>query len=152
MNNKLIVGLVVLILGFGVGWYFFQNQIINSSLPINRQAELFPTEAVEPTQSNAEPMEKGRIKRANITYGAGGFNPKTVVVSVGTTVVWTNQSDSEMWVASAQHPTHQLLPGFDALKGFARGEFYEYTFEKIGSWKYHNHLNASDFGTVEVTR
>jgi hypothetical protein len=56
-----------------------------------------------------------------------------------------------MWVASAVHPTHLLLPGFDELKSTGKGGTYEYTFVKVGTWQYHNHVNPSDTGSVVVT-
>ena len=64
--------------------------------------------------------------------------------------MWVNRSDSSIWPASAFHPTHQVYPGFDALKGLGKGESYSFKFDKIGSWKYHNHLNPSVTGIVVV--
>ena len=56
-----------------------------------------------------------------------------------------------MWVASAVHPTHQLLPGFDRAQKRVSGGTYDYAFVKVGTWKYHNHVNPSDTGAVVVT-
>jgi hypothetical protein len=33
---------------------------------------------------------------------------------------------------------------FDACKGFLRGEGWSFTFNKIGTWEYHDHLNPGD--------
>ena len=55
-----------------------------------------------------------------------------------------------MWVASAPHPTHTNYPGFDAKQGVASGEKYSFTFDKAGSWNYHDHLIPSNFGTIVV--
>ncbi len=87
---------------------------------------------------------------ATIMYTNRGFSPTTLEVPVGTKVIFTNQGDGLMWVASAHHPTHQLLPGFDSFKGVPNGASYEYTFTKAGVWKYHDHLNASSRGLVIV--
>ncbi len=51
-----------------------------------------------------------------------------------------------MWVASAMHPTHQLLPGFDELTAVPKGTSYEYTFTKDGAWKFHDHINPEARG------
>ena len=59
-------------------------------------------------------------------------------------------SSSTAWPASAFHPTHEVYPGFDALKGINMGESYSFTFDKIGSWKYHNHLSPSVTGAIIV--
>ena len=66
-----------------------------------------------------------------------------------------------MWVASAQHPTHTAYAGtslsqhcddatdtsFDQCKS---GSSYSFTFNKAGTWAYHNHSNSSHFGRVLV--
>src|SRR3989338_3483773 len=78
------------------------------------------------------------------------FVPKVVNVKKGDKVTWINKSSKAVWPASAMHPTHLLYPEFDALRGLKPGENYSFVFEKVGSWKYHDHLNPSSFGTVEV--
>lgn len=164
MNNKLVVGLLVLLVGVGAGWYFLKG---NSAYPDTTKNDAGvvtkETPAVEPTVSLGSEdsatgasdgtIEKGGVAKASATvlYDAQGFTPKSVTVKVGSTVSWMNKGTSGMWVASALHPTHQLLPGFDQLKSVANGGVYEYQFVKVGTWKYHNHVNASDFGTVVVT-
>mgnify|MGYP001610676843 CR=1 FL=1 len=164
MNNKLVVGLLVLLIGVGAGWYFLKG---NSAYPdmTKKDTSVVTTEtpAVEPTLSlgsdesttgsTGEATEKGGAAKASATvsYDAQGFTPKSVTVKVGSTVSWVNKGTGGMWVASALHPTHQLLPGFDQLKSVTNGGTYEYAFVKVGTWKYHNHVAASDFGTVVVT-
>lgn len=86
-----------------------------------------------------------------VSYTDSGFSPKAVTVKKNTKVTFLNQSAKKMWVASAVHPTHQEYPGFDQLKSVGKGEKYEFVFTKVGNWKYHNHVNPSDFGSVEVT-
>lgn len=80
----------------------------------------------------------------------GQFSPLTVKVKKGGKVTWVNKSQKSVWPASAIHPTHQLYPGFDALRGLNTGEQYSFVFEKVGSWQYHDHLNPSSIGRVEV--
>jgi len=92
------------------------------------------------------------MERTVITYTDGGFNPKTVTVKVGTTVTFMNDSSGLMWVASDPHPVHTLLSGFDELNSVSKGGSYEYTFTKVGTWTYHNHMNPSLKGTVVVTQ
>lgn len=85
-----------------------------------------------------------------VIYNNTGFTPNTIEVPVGSKVRFVNNSKVDMWVASAMHPTHGLLPGFDELKGDAKGSSYEYTFTKAGSWKYHDHLKPELRGLVIV--
>ncbi len=106
----------------------------------------------------------GTVSR--IVYTNKGFEPASITVGLGATVEWVNESDKLMWVASNDHPSHSILPGFDQ-KGSEGNvsapqssvpvalahtgvEIYRYTFEKRGRWDYHNHLVPADRGTVVV--
>ena len=161
MNNKIVVGLVVLLVGVGAGWYFLKGNYSFTSPktePVVTKGAEVPEDGLSasPQEDSEQPGQTGSdkggvVSASSITYGADGFTPKSVTVKKGSTVRWTNQSQGGMWVASAMHPTHQLLPGFDQLKSVGAAGTYEYTFVKVGTWKYHNHVVASDSGTVVVT-
>ncbi len=102
-----------------------------------------------------------------VTYTDSGFSPASVTVTQGQTVIWVNQSSHSMWVASAVHPTHTVYGGtnknahcaegytgsmpFDECAAVTSGSSYSFTFDKVGDWKYHNHANVADFGSVTVT-
>lgn len=79
-----------------------------------------------------------------------GFSPRILRIQKGERVTFRNDSSVQLWVASDAHPTHDLLPGFDALDGILRGETFTYTFQQIGSWGYHNHLKAAHQGMIIV--
>ena len=87
---------------------------------------------------------------AVVVYTDSGFSPKTVAVKLGDTVAFQNESSGDLWVASAPHPVHTDYPEFDAKKAYKKGEIYSFTFEKAGTWKFHNHLKPMDFGSVTV--
>jgi plastocyanin len=114
-----------------------------------------PTERVLPSPTEAVPTvatASGKTtQKATVDYTDKGFSPKSITVKMGTTVTWTNKGKESMWVASAPHPAHTDLPGFDELKGATSGGIYSYTFAKVGNWKYHNHLKPADTGVVVVT-
>jgi len=162
MNNKVVVGLVVVLAGVAAGWYLLQGgkpvpqvskeeAVVETKTPALEPSVTISDEATA-TGETGSAMEKGGVQgKTSVAYGTGGFAPKSVTVKKGTSVVWTNQGQGGMWVASALHPTHQLLPGFDQLKSVGNGGTYEYTFTKIGTLKYHNHVQAGDTGTVIVT-
>lgn len=159
MNRKVLVGVIVLLAGLAVGWFVLQGapsgkppaeeESPTSQMPATPGV----TEMVVTETSPGPGMEKGEVPAVATTtvqYTDSGFGPNTITVKQGTTVRFTNQSSRGMWVASAVHPTHQLLPGFDQLQSVSKGGTYEYTFAKVGTWKYHNHVNATDTGTVVV--
>jgi plastocyanin len=104
-------------------------------------------------------LEDDMIEEIIITYGPNGFEPGTVTINKGQTVRWINQSGGAMWVASAMHPTHTVYPGSDIKKcgtvatifdQCANGASYEFMFNEIGEWGYHNHSRANHFGKVIV--
>ncbi|MBI1839117.1 MAG: hypothetical protein HYR95_02400 [Candidatus Colwellbacteria bacterium] len=94
----------------------------------------------------------------NVAVMDDGFSPMELRVRKGDTVVWTNKSGKSSWPASAVHPTHDVYPerggcissAFDACKGLGLGEAFKFTFNQVGSWKYHDHLNSTHFGTIVV--
>ncbi|MBI5734185.1 MAG: cupredoxin domain-containing protein [Candidatus Kerfeldbacteria bacterium] len=85
-----------------------------------------------------------------INMTASGFSPAEVKVVKGVVVTFTNQDSNPHWPASAVHPTHTLYPGFDALKGLNQGESWSFTFNNVGTWAYHDHLNPGVRGKVTV--
>lgn len=117
---------------------------------------------------NSEPKVPGgtgeKEKTIFITYTNEGFAPNTIKVPLGGTVVWINDGDRSMWVASDIHPTHTIYPDsgiakcgteeavniFDACEERRNGESYSFAFEETGEWNYHNHLRPKDAGTIVV--
>lgn len=102
--------------------------------------------AETPTQP-AEPPDSAQV---TITMTDEGFNPSEITVAIGTTVAFVNRSSTDMWPASAPHPTHTKYPEFDPKQAIAPGDSWNFTFAKSGSWAYHDHLGPSRFGKVIV--
>lgn len=91
-------------------------------------------------------------KEVRVIYNSQGFSPKTVTIKKGDVVVFENKTGKSASVASNEHPTHLLYPEFDQWKTAERGKTeFRFTFEKVGTWKYHDHLNSTMTGTVVVT-
>jgi plastocyanin len=89
-------------------------------------------------------------KTVTVTLTDTGYSPKSVTINSGDTVKFVNDSKGRMWTASNPHPAHTDYPGFDEKSGAVNGGSYEFMFEKVGTWGYHNHLNPSLKGTVVV--
>lgn len=84
-----------------------------------------------------------------ILYSESGFLPSSIKVKVGQKVAFKNNSKVAVQVNSAPHPTHTLYPELN-IGSIAPGETQLTTFNKAGTYKYHNHLNASQNGTIVV--
>jgi plastocyanin len=85
-----------------------------------------------------------------VKYTDSGWDPSTLTIKSGETVTFENDSSDDAWPASNVHPTHLLYPGFDAKKPLLHGDSYSFTFTKVGSWGYHNHLEPDVQGTIVV--
>ncbi|MDO8564705.1 MAG: cupredoxin domain-containing protein [bacterium] len=95
-------------------------------------------------------IEKSKETK-KVTYNAQGFSPKSVTVQKGDTVLFENKTGKSASVASMPHPTHELYPEFDQFKTDAQGkDEFKFTFDKVGTWQYHDHLNTNMTGTVIV--
>ena len=108
----------------------------------------------------------GTGERNVIEITSSGFTPGTLTISKGETVTFINKDTEEHWPASASHPTHTVYPGsdiekcfdgktdkstlFDSCGGLSEGESWSFTFNEVGSWGYHDHLDANLHGKVIV--
>lgn len=88
---------------------------------------------------------------STVRYTDSGFEPQALTVTKGETVVFINASNGGAWVASNPHPAHTDYPGFDSLQPTAPGSSYSFTFDRIGTWGYHNHINPRHYGSITVT-
>ena len=95
-----------------------------------------------------------------VTYTDGGFSPKEITIKKGESVTFMNESDGEMWTASAQHPTHKNYPtksdndcfgsSFDQCESTESGTEWTFIFDAEGEHTYHNHMKSNHFGKIIV--
>ena len=156
MNRNPITIIIILVLVIFGGWFFISGNMTGAPSPaVTNQMPVVGSTTPEMIVENLLPD-------VTVTYSDAGFSPKSVTVLVGTKVIFVNQSTKNMWVASAKHPDHTVYSGTSlaqhcpdtansAFDQCSTSTSYSFTFNKVGTWKYHNHVNASDFGTVVVT-
>lgn len=157
MSQSAIWGVVVVLVLVGLGLFLWRSTSPNGE---GTEPLLETTPAAESpalvspgggvTVGPSPVVETSPVAEATISIDETGFSPKTTTVKAGTKVTFANNGQALHWPASAIHPTHQLLPGFDALRGLATGETYSFTFTKTGSWNCHDHLNPQFTCTVVV--
>ncbi len=82
---------------------------------------------------------------------ADSFDPEILTIKRGTTVEFKNVDTNAHWPASDIHPTHTIYPEFDPQKPIDAGTSWSFIFEKVGSWKDHDHLVPSTRGVIIVT-
>jgi len=105
---------------------------------------------------------KGKISSSNIFTSANpqtytvkltedGFSPQDLTIDKGDTVVFTTKRDQPFWPASNLHPTHGIYPQFDPKQPIEPAESWSFKFDKVGSWKYHDHLAPLYRGVIKVS-
>lgn len=138
MNKYLIVGVGVLVV-LAAAWALLNNNASNKV-----QVSSSPTPVASPS-----PEAESETTERTVNLTNAGFAPENLKVKVGTKVVWVNKSGAVATISSDPHPTHTLWT-FLNLGKFEDGASLSATFDKAGTYTYHNHLNPSQTGKVVV--
>lgn len=142
--KKLGLIVIALILAVGVVVYVMAfNEPTEQSEPDSsaaQQAASVPTARQNP--------ESPKTETVSVTYSDNGFSPQEITITKGSTVNFVNKASMPLWVASDPHPTHTDYPEFDTMQKRDSypdmGENYSFTFNKVGTWKYHSHTASGD--------
>lgn len=176
-RNTLIITLVAVLVVVGVGSALFlgrtpsttnEDDLLTNTeteFDLNESLNLDVTEDADATANVNEESEEAIAEDTNaedieeiftikdVTFTTSGFSPKTLTISVGDTVLWTNASDGPLYVAPDDHPSHTKYAGVwdDNGEGnIGSAEDYSFTFDTAGTYAYHNHLNTAQTGTIIV--
>src|SRR3989344_8568347 len=145
---KISLGIAALVLA-GTGAYVW----INPKAPAYNSPDEAPGQGVVgAVATDRDPFDVA------ITYTDDGYDPAEVTVQKGTRVRFVNEAETGTWPASGVHPTHSLYPeknntdclgsSFDSCAELKNGEFFAYTFNYVGEWRFHDHLHAYHTGVV----
>jgi len=94
-----------------------------------------------------------------IAYTDNGFNPPHIALSRGQSVRFINNSSQDLWVASAPvgggavyrgHPSACGQSAFDSCAVLRPKQFWEFTFEDVGTWGYRNNVRPEQIGVLRV--
>lgn len=98
---------------------------------------------------NSSPAAAPSAEKNTIILNSNGFSPSTLTIKAGESIAWVNQSGKTATVDSDTHPTHTAYTPLN-LGSFDDGATLSLTFDKAGSYGYHNHYNPSVRGTIIV--
>lgn len=160
MNNKtgiaVIIGVLLLLGAFVV---VKNSQQTTQVLPQTQDGEERQEDTASSSQETGEEeemekeetamTEESQVEEVTVSVADAGFEPQSVTVKAGTKVVWVNNTAQTTNVSSAKHPTHLEYPPLN-LANFEPGESISLVFDTPGTYKYHDHLNPTKFGTVVV--
>ncbi|MBI5153104.1 MAG: hypothetical protein HZA36_01455 [Parcubacteria group bacterium] len=168
-KSTLITLLALIFVGCGMYAYSHNKQVVApEDVVITQPSESSQDVSQQVATSTAGQASSTAIVEALqphiVTYMDSGFSSGSLTIKKGEVVIFENKSSRNMWVASAMHPSHRGYPGsniekcgtkdvetiFDACKGFAPNTSWSFTFNEVGTWKYHNHLDARSFGSITV--
>ena len=145
-----MASIIILILLVGIGIFFTISNISKSN-------------KISPNNSGSTANSSSQNPNT-IEISSSGFNPQTLTIQKGETLVFKAVDSSNRWPASDIHPTHKAYPGsdiqkcfedgisniFDSCGGLSEGSSFEFIFDEVGNWKYHDHLQPGKKGTIIV--
>src|SRR3989344_3332723 len=134
-----VIGLVV----YGMVYYFVLAK--KEGKNPNSPAQSTPPATTEESSSSAEAATPQEV----ILLTARGFSPASLTIKAGTKVIWVNQAGALATVDSNPHPAHTDYQPLN-LGNFKDKERLFLTFDKPGTYKYHNPLNSGQTGTIIV--
>ncbi len=92
----------------------------------------------------------GHPRNITVVLGENGFVPSELALEIGDSITFTTTRNKNFWPASDPHPVHNYLPGFDPGRAIEPQSSFTETFTSLGTWRYHDHLDPSIRGTVNV--
>ena len=135
--NKILIGVILLVVVLG-GGYILMNK---------RTTTPPPAFVTPPTALTPSPAPSGEVV---ITMNNSGYTPDKVILKKGDTVKFVNAASEDRWPASNIHPTHQIYPEFDPKRPVSSGQSWSFTFDTVGIWRCHDHLEPTEICTITV--
>ena len=163
-NTWIWVAVVIVVVVAGSVWWFSaQTPGVTNAAPtaVDTGAASAAPGAGTSTATDAASAGASAPMSATITYDGSSFSPSTITIKLGGTVTWNGPST--MWIASNPHPQHTGYDGTSLMQHCAAGYSgaapfdectnagsFTFTFDKVGTWGYHDHANHGATGTVVV--
>jgi plastocyanin len=123
-----------------------------------------PATSATPARPPFTPAVQAQLQKSKgfavlISYTDQGFTPAQASIKKGQGVRFTNNSHGELWVAAQGSADHPIYPGtgdcgaspLDSCIALKPGEFWEFTFDRSGTWTFVNNLDKTKSGSVSVT-
>lgn len=109
----------------------------------------FNTDALQKGDSTNVVQGTGVIHK--IVLGSDGFKPDDITIKLGDTVEFSSENGKPYWPASNLHPSHRTYSEFDPKQPIEPEDTWSFTFDKVGEWKFHEHLAPYWVGIIKVT-
>lgn len=70
----------------------------------------------------------------------GDYSQTEITIQKDQVIEWRNEGSEDYWPASNIHPSHGIYPEFDPQGPIKPGESWVFKFDRVGTWKFHDHL------------
>ncbi len=139
-STLVIVIVATVLVAAAVGAFWVTNNVNNEPVTTTPAPEQHDTTAHESAETETQGQEAEQTSKVVIENFA--YTPATITVKKGTTVTWTNQDDVK----------HDVASDSDAFKSelLSKGQSFSFTFNEVGSFKYHCTPHPNMIGTVIV--
>lgn len=149
--KKVAVAVIVLVVLVGGGIFFASrnkssNSAASAGSTANQSAMSNMSNMSNSTSSSSTSSQSSQaVATDKVTIQNFAFSPAAITVKKGTAVTWTNQD-------SVAH-TVQETDGQDGPKSsdLNQGASYTFTYNTVGTFKYHCSIHPNMIGTVTVT-
>lgn len=179
-TSTILVVIIAIFIVAGGAWWYMQTNTPTPTTNTDTNVDITtntPSTTTTSTTTNATSSQSGTSsgvsagvgaavgttpKTVTVTYSSsGGFSPKSITINKGDTVTFVSQS-GQMWVGADEHPSHtgydgtsrqEHCTGGPSTTSFDQcsvGSSYSFTFNKTGTFDYHNHVGSAQVGTVIV--
>lgn len=97
-----------------------------------------------------EPQSRDEPEQVTVVLGEKGFDPQEITLQKGGTITFSTTRNKPYWPASNLHPSHTIYSEFDPMRPLQPSETWQFTFDRVGDWAYHDHLRSYYVGIVHV--
>lgn len=157
MRNLVVVGIIVLISVVIGGLLLFKGNDQSGTTTTSTVTSTPSTSLSQPDvmtgPEEEKKVEEGAVGETTIRYTSSGFSPSSVTVKSGDKVTWVNNDNKEIRIGVNPHPQHtsnQEVSGGEYTLNLGPGEQKSVVITKTGTFGYHNHLNASQGGSITI--
>ncbi|MCU0660303.1 MAG: hypothetical protein MUD00_01685 [Candidatus Pacebacteria bacterium] len=153
--NKTLSTVILVAMFIFAGYFFVKGREAQKD---NTPPHIYMADSTVDRKVSEAPLPLAPTATHDIIFSDSGFSPNQIRIKKGDTIIFKNESSSAMWPAANAHPTHREYPttggclgsAFDACKGIPVKETWSFTFDHIGTWKYHDHLSPQWRGSIIV--
>ena len=135
---KTVIAVIVVLVVLGGGYALIKNNDNNSKS--NSSSTMNMSSSSNSSNESSKTVATNLVKISDFA-----FSPADITVKKGTTVTWTNEDNVVHTVTETDGRTG---PQSDDLQ---KGDTYTFTFNDMGTFKYHCSHHSSMTGTVTVT-